>query len=96
METLPEYDNGTVNSPVRETELNVVEKQVATAESNASLRSSLAKICSIRSIVIGFLLGHLEEGGARVAALVKAAFTSALFMDHVVPCRRCHALTAKT
>ena len=34
---------------------------------------------TIKSMVIGFLLGRLEVGGARVTAPVKAAFTSASF-----------------
>ena len=69
----------------------MVEKQAVTAESNGSSRSSIVKIHSIKSMVIGFLLGCLEVGGTRVAAPVKTAFTSTSFMAHAAPCKRCHA-----
>ena len=55
-------------------------RQALTEASRGSMGSSLSN--SMSESVKGSCLGHLEDGGARLAAPSSAALTWVLFMDH--------------
>jgi len=57
-------------------------RQALTDTSIGSEKSSLLKSILMRETVNGSLLGHFEEGGARLVAPFRAALTWASSIDH--------------
>ena len=69
-----------MNSPKRAAEKKVVVRQAKTAASSGLDKSNLVTKDEMMSRVMGARLGLLEDGGARMAAPLSAAFISATFM----------------
>jgi hypothetical protein len=87
---------GTVNSSVRARVKNEFARQAYTDASKGSLGFSLLKSSSISGNVKGSRFDCFEDGGARLAALIRAALTCVSSMAQVIPWRICHALTLNT
>ena len=73
---------GTVNLLIHTNVKKEVVKQVLMDALSRSLGLSLLNRVSMRARVKGSHLGHLEDGGARLAAPLRVAFTWTLWVDH--------------
>ena len=73
---------GTVNLPACTSIKKAAARQALIEALRGSLGSSLEKSDSMTESVKGSHLGHLEDGGARLAVLSSAALTWMSFMDH--------------